>query len=136
MSASESQAAPPPPPQRQPPSESQAPSRPPSALPFFLHNAFVLPETAHSGNQAAVVLLPPESESDPRTADDRYKAKVARDFNFAETAYVQPLEDGKYSLRWWTPAVVSGCVGELALLCQTLWLSHPCEPSQVGSIWW
>jgi predicted PhzF superfamily epimerase YddE/YHI9 len=88
-----------------------------------LHNAFVLPETAHSGNQAAVVLLPPESEADPRTADDRYKAKVARDFNFAETAYVQPLEDGKYSLRWWTPALVSGM--REVIFDQALQSNHP-----------
>jgi predicted PhzF superfamily epimerase YddE/YHI9 len=75
-------------------------------LPYHLVNAFTL-SSPHSGNQAAVVQLP--------TADvipDSEKALIARDFGFAETAYVVPEsldEDagvGVWGLRWWTPEVV------------------------------
>jgi hypothetical protein len=75
------------------------------ALPFHLVNAFTLPTTSHSGNQAAVVLFP--AGGHPKADDDDYQRLVARDFNFAETAFVTEREDGKYGLRWWTPQVVS-----------------------------
>lgn len=74
------------------------------SLPFYLVNAFTLPTSPHSGNQAAVVVLP---ASHPKEADDEWKQLTARDFNFAETAFVTKREDGKWGLRWWTPAVVS-----------------------------
>jgi hypothetical protein len=72
-------------------------------LPFYLVNAFTLPTSVHSGNQAAVVLLP---ANHPKAADDEWKQLVARDFNYAETAFVEEREDGAWGLRWFTPAVV------------------------------
>jgi len=74
------------------------------ALPFHLINAFVLPSSPHSGNQAGVVVFP--SASHPKAKDDVYMLLVARDFNFAETAFVYPLGEGEWSLRWFTPEVV------------------------------
>ena len=71
---------------------------------FHLINAFTLPDSPHSGNQAAVVLFP--SPSHPSAKDDGYLQLVARDFNVAETAFLVPLPDGQYSLRWFTPIVV------------------------------
>lgn len=77
-------------------------------LPFFLLNAFA--PTLHSGNQAAVVVF--DSASHPQSTDEQFMALVARDFNFAETAYLVPLDNngvgnvGKYGLRWFTPAEV------------------------------
>lgn len=75
-------------------------------LPFHLVNAFLSKSSVHSGNQAAVVIFP--SADDPRQKDDEYKRLVARDFNFAETAFVVPVDaaNGVWGLRWWTPAVV------------------------------
>lgn len=74
-------------------------------LPFYLINAFIT-DSPHSGNQAAVVIFPLD---DPRDNDDEYKLKVARDFGFAETAYLTPVNEarGEWTLRWFTPEVVS-----------------------------
>ncbi len=75
------------------------------ALPFHLINAFTLPSQSHSGNQAAVVVFP--SSTHPKISDDEYLQLVARDFNFAETAYVYPTgKEGEWFLRWFTPNVV------------------------------
>ena len=85
------------------------------ALPFHLINAFTLPDSPHSGNQAAVVVLP--SASHPCAKDDAYMQLVSRDFNFAETAWVYPLDSGGFSLRWFTPELVSRpCGGPVAKL--------------------
>lgn len=77
-------------------------------LPFYFLNAFA--PTFHSGNQAAVVFF--DSASHPQSTDEQFMTLVARDFNFAETAYLIPLEGngegcvGKYGLRWFTPEEV------------------------------
>lgn len=73
------------------------------ALPFWLINAFTT-DTPHSGNQAGVVVFPP---NDPRESDDEYKQRVARDIDHSETAFVTPLSPGTWGLRWWTPELVS-----------------------------
>ncbi|WVQ85637.1 hypothetical protein IAT38_007803 [Cryptococcus sp. DSM 104549] len=74
---------------------------------FTLLNAFA--PTRHAGNQAAVVAFP-SSSGDPRSEDAEWMVNVAKDFNFSETAYLVPLEDGakdetigRYRLRWFTP---------------------------------
>ena len=48
------------------------------------------------GNPAAVVLL------DGELPDDVCQS-VAGEFNLAETAFVRPLPDGRFELRWFTP---------------------------------
>ncbi|KAE8540096.1 hypothetical protein D1P53_004034 [Cryptococcus gattii VGV] len=86
-------------------------------LPFFLLNAFA--PTLHSGNQAAVVVF--DSASHPQSTDEQFMALVARDFNFAETAYLVPLDNngvgnvGKYGLRWFTPAEEVALCGHATL---------------------
>jgi hypothetical protein len=72
-------------------------------LPLYLINAFTT-TSPHSGNQAGVVVFPAE---DPRAEDDEYLQKIARDVDYSETAFVVPLSEGEWSLRWFTPEVVS-----------------------------
>lgn len=71
---------------------------------YSIVNAFTT-TSPHSGNQASVVIL-----SSPRS--DTYKSLLARDFNFSETAFVEPIAasasagaggEGRWSLRWFTP---------------------------------
>lgn len=92
-------------------------------IPFHLVNAFTLsPSSPHSGNQASVVQLRPE---DGKT--DEWKQPVARDFGFAETAYVEEVSIdeetgvGEWGLRWWTPATVCRIV-HLHSLRIALWM--------------
>lgn len=70
-------------------------------LEYHLINAFTT-DSPHSGNQAAVVLF--TSTSDPRANDDDFLLKTARDFGYAETAYLVPIDEqaGQWSLRWFT----------------------------------
>src|ERR1700734_2226467 len=48
------------------------------------------------GNPAAVVLINGE-------LSDEIRQSIAAEFNLAETAFVQPLADGQFGLRWFTP---------------------------------
>jgi predicted PhzF superfamily epimerase YddE/YHI9 len=75
-------------------------------LEYHLVNAFTT-DSPHSGNQAAVVLFP--SQSDPRANDDKFLLTTAQDFAFAETAYLVPIDEknGRWGLRWFTVTVVS-----------------------------
>ena len=61
---------------------------------YLLIDAFTARPFA--GNPAAVVML---REPLP---DDLLQA-IAMEFNQAETAYVRRLDDGRWSLRWFTP---------------------------------
>ncbi|CAN5432318.1 PhzF family phenazine biosynthesis protein [soil metagenome] len=49
-----------------------------------------------TGNPAAVVLL-------DRELDDATRQSIAMEFNQAETAYIRPMPDGRWDLRWFTP---------------------------------
>lgn len=75
-------------------------------LKFHLVNAFA--PTPHSGNQAAVVLFP---KDDPRVLDEAYLQSLAVDFNYADSAFVVPVNADahppEYSIRWFTPTTVS-----------------------------
>jgi predicted PhzF superfamily epimerase YddE/YHI9 len=73
-------------------------------LEYHLINAFTT-ASPHSGNQAAVVLFP---ANDPRATDDVFLLKTARDFGFAETAFLVPVDEekGRWGLRWFTVKVV------------------------------
>lgn len=62
---------------------------------FLLIDAFAA--RPFTGNPAAVVLL----EDQP--ADAQLQA-IAMEFNQAETAFVRRLDDGRWELRWFTPA--------------------------------
>ena len=61
---------------------------------YFVIDAFTA--KAFAGNPAAVVVLPGP------LADEVLQA-IAGEFNLAETAYPQRLDDGRYELRWFTP---------------------------------
>jgi len=54
----------------------------------------VFTDEAYAGNPAGVCLLPDER-------DDLWMSRVAREMNCANTAFVQPREDG-FGLRWFT----------------------------------
>lgn len=72
-------------------------------LQYHLINAFSTGSQA-SGNQAAVIILPKDH---PKIKEDDWKLKIANNFGFPESAFIYPIDDGKWSLRWWTPEVVS-----------------------------
>ena len=84
-------------------------------LPFYAINAFTA-GSPHSGNQAGVVVFP---ANDARAKDDEYIQQVARDVNYAETAFVEPSSDGLWHLRWFTPEVVGSFI-KTWLACWTL----------------
>jgi hypothetical protein len=104
--------------------------------PFYLVNAFTLLTTLHSGNQAAVVLLPPDH---PKSTDDDWKRLTARDFNYAETAYLTAIspEEGRYGLRWWTPTTEVVLCGHATLAAAvTLFTLHPDKERLVFETRW
>jgi predicted PhzF superfamily epimerase YddE/YHI9 len=81
------------------------------ALPAAVVDAFT--SRPNAGNPAAVVLLPGETPAagDPAAAGpglreefpDAWHQAVAAEFALAETAFVRPLDDGSWSLRWFSP---------------------------------
>lgn len=79
---------------------------------YSIVNAFTASDGPHSGNQAAVVILPAPSPSSP---SDEWRSLVARDFGFSETAYVEPLSPGRWTLRWFTPEVEVELCGHATL---------------------
>lgn len=64
------------------------------SLPCFQVDAFT--DQPFAGNPAAVCLL--EEEADPG-----WMQSVAAEMNLAETAFVRPLDDETFELRWFTP---------------------------------
>ncbi|WVQ97104.1 hypothetical protein IAU59_004214 [Kwoniella sp. CBS 9459] len=102
-----------------------------SALPFHLVNAFT--PSKFGGNQAAVVLF--DGTTDKRSTDEEWMRLVARDFNFSETAYLVPLndggykdgsEEGKWGLRWFTPTEEVELCGHATLAsASTLFTLYP-----------
>ena len=64
------------------------------SLPLYQVDAFT--DTAFSGNPAAVCLL-----SSPRP--DAWMQNVAAEMNLSETAFLRPLSEDNYQLRWFTP---------------------------------
>jgi predicted PhzF superfamily epimerase YddE/YHI9 len=65
------------------------------SLPFMLVDAFAA--RPFTGNPAAVVWLDDELH-------DAVRQSLAMEFNQAETAFVRSLPDGRFELRWFTPA--------------------------------
>lgn len=68
--------------------------------------------SAFGGNPAAVVLLEPWQ---PRANDEAWMQKVAFENNLAETAFLVPLSDHVFSLRWFTPATEIALCGHATL---------------------
>ena len=78
-----------------------------------------------SGNPAAVVILPPITDSaNPVDVFARFPADtalqaIATRFNLPMTAFLLPLSPGRYALRWFTPASEAWICGHA-----TVALSH------------
>src|SRR5688572_19195129 len=68
-----------------------------------------------AGNPAGVCIL-------ERPRDERWMRDVAREMNLAETAFLQPRDDGSFDLRWFTPAVEVDLCGHATLAsAHVLW---------------
>jgi PhzF family phenazine biosynthesis protein len=75
-------------------------------LPLYQVDAFT--SVPLRGNPAAVVLLDRERDTD-------WMQAIAAEMNLSETAFVLPLEAGRYSLRWFTPTVEVDLCGHATL---------------------
>ncbi len=75
-------------------------------IPIIQVDAFT--ETAFGGNPAAVVLLDAER-------DDAFLQSVAVEMNLSETAFPLLGTDGRWSLRWFTPATEVDLCGHATL---------------------
>ncbi|HEV8625279.1 MAG TPA: PhzF family phenazine biosynthesis isomerase [Acidimicrobiia bacterium] len=73
---------------------------------LFQVDAFA--DQAFGGNPAAVCLVEGDVDSD-------WMQSVAREMNLSETAFLSPVEDGVYGLRWFTPAVEVDLCGHATL---------------------
>lgn len=101
---------------------------PAPSLKYHIVNAFI-GSTPHSGNQAAVVLYP--NDTDSRINDEFFRL-TARDFHFSETAFLVPVpaanpNEPTYRIRFWTPTVEVPLCGHatLASAYTTLYAVHP-----------
>lgn len=74
--------------------------------PFYLVDAFA--ERALSGNPAGVCLL-------EHAAEEAWMQAVAAEVNQAETAFLWPLVEGEWSLRWFTPTTEVDLCGHATL---------------------
>lgn len=84
-------------------------------MPTDLVQVDAFTDTAFAGNPAAVALL-------PEAADADWMQRVAREMNLSETAFLVPVEDGVWSLRWFTPAVEVDLCGHATLAAaHVLW---------------
>ena len=73
-----------------------------------IHQVDAFAERAFTGNPAAVCIL------DTRR-DDAWMQAVATEMNLSETAFLEPRDDGSFSLRWFTPAVEVDLCGHATL---------------------
>lgn len=85
------------------------------SLDLDLYQVDAFTDRPFGGNPAAVCLLP-----GPRDAE--WMQLVAREMNLSETAFVHPVEEGSWSLRWFTPAVEVELCGHATLAsAHVLW---------------
>jgi len=76
------------------------------SYPLYLVDAFA--SGPFTGNPAAVCLLREE-------ADAEWMQRVAMEMNQAETAFIYPLADNRFSLRWFTPTIEVDLCGHATL---------------------
>jgi PhzF family phenazine biosynthesis protein len=91
-------------------------------LPLFVVDAFT--DRPFAGNPAAVCVLSEERE-------DAWLASVAREMNLSETAFLRREGPGRWSLRWFTPAVEVDLCGHATLAsAHALWEVGLAGPAQ------
>jgi PhzF family phenazine biosynthesis protein len=89
---------------------------------YFVIDAFAA--KPFSGNPAAVVPL-------VAPLDDPALQSIANEFNLAETAFPRRLEDGRFELRWFTPACEVVLCGHATLAAaHALWQSGAAHADQ------
>ncbi|MFC5653377.1 PhzF family phenazine biosynthesis protein [Paenibacillus solisilvae] len=76
------------------------------SLPMAIIDAFT--SAPFKGNPAAVCLL-------DREAEEQWMQQVAEEMNLPETAFLVPLEEGSYTLRWFTPTTEVDLCGHATL---------------------
>jgi len=80
---------------------------------LFIVDAFT--DKAFKGNPAAVVLLDQER-------DANWMQSVAAEINLSETAFIKPLRDNYYQLKWFTPKTEINLCGHATLAsAHVLW---------------
>ncbi len=90
--------------------------------PLYQVDAFT--ERPFAGNPAAVVLL-------DQMPDNEWLQHVAAEMNLSETAFVAPLQDGSFELRWFTPVAEVDLCGHATLAtAHVLWETGAVEPSE------
>ncbi|MBD3675412.1 MAG: PhzF family phenazine biosynthesis protein [Planctomycetaceae bacterium] len=84
-----------------------------TTIPCFQVDAFTA--EPFRGNPAAVCLL-------DEPADERWMQSVAAEMNLAETAFVRPLDEETFELRWFTPRLEVDLCGHATLAAaHVLW---------------
>ena len=87
-------------------------------VPLYQVDAFT--DELFRGNPAAVCVL-------PRFPDDAWLQAVASENNLSETAFVCPAEEGRWSLRWFTPVCEVELCGH-ATLAAAAAIRHYLDP--------
>jgi PhzF family phenazine biosynthesis protein len=77
-----------------------------NAIPAFIVDAFA--SRPFAGNPAAVCML-------HKAMPESWMQSVAAEFNLSETAFLQRIEPGLWSLRWFTPACEVNLCGHATL---------------------
>lgn len=81
-----------------------------------------------AGNPAAVVLA-------DRPVDAVWMQRVAAEMNLSETAFIQPLADNRFALRWFTPRVEVNLCGHATLAsAHVLWQCERADAAAGPSI--
>lgn len=92
--------------------------------PLYQVDAFT--DQPFEGNPAAVVLL-------DVMPDNEWLQHVAAEMNLSETAFVAPLQGGRYELRWFTPVAEVDLCGHATLAtAHVLWESGALDASAVA----
>ena len=92
-------------------------------IPLLHIDAFT--DRPFGGNPAAIALL-------EHPAEEGWMQSVAAEMNLSETAFVVPLEDGRFGLRWFTPAVEVPLCGHATLAAaHALWTEGRAAPDDV-----
>lgn len=91
---------------------------------YYLVDAFVT-DRPFSGNPAAVCVV-------DSALSTSWMQSLASEFNLSETAYLEPLAEGRWGLRWFTPQVEVDLCGHATLAAaHALWESGTSDLAQL-----